>query len=73
MPAEAEATSPGKEAAAYMLVGATAYRMLASWPPHTVQKDDVVLVWGGSGGLGSPWDPDHEGAGRHTDRRRLER
>jgi crotonyl-CoA carboxylase/reductase len=40
-------------AAAYMLVGATAYRMLMSWHPHTVQKDDVVLVWGGSGGLGS--------------------
>jgi crotonyl-CoA carboxylase/reductase len=42
-----------EEAAAYMLVGATAYRMLASWPPHVVQQGDVVLVWGGSGGLGS--------------------
>ena len=42
-----------EEAAAYMLVGATAYRMLTGWPPHTIQKDDVVLVWGGSGGLGS--------------------
>ncbi len=41
------------QSAAYMLVGATAYRMLAGWEPHTVQKDDVVLVWGGSGGLGS--------------------
>ena len=41
-----------EQAAAYMLVAATAYRMLASWPPHTVQRDDVVLVWGGSGGLG---------------------
>ena len=40
-------------AAAYMLVGATAYRMLMSWPPHTVQKGDVVLIWGGAGGLGS--------------------
>jgi len=40
-------------AAAYMLVGATAYRMLCGWPPHTVQANDVVLVWGGSGGLGS--------------------
>jgi crotonyl-CoA carboxylase/reductase len=39
-------------AAAYMLVGATAYRMLAAWPPHTVQPGDVVLVWGGAGGLG---------------------
>ena len=42
-----------EEAASYMLVGATAYRMLASWPPHTVQEGDVVLIWGGSGGLGS--------------------
>jgi crotonyl-CoA carboxylase/reductase len=39
-------------AAAYMLVGATAYRMLAAWPPHTVRPGDVVLVWGGAGGLG---------------------
>lgn len=39
-------------AAAYMLVGATAYRMLMGWPPHQIEKDDVVLVWGGAGGLG---------------------
>jgi len=39
-------------AAAYMLVGATAYRMLMSWSPHSVRKGDVVLVWGGAGGLG---------------------
>jgi crotonyl-CoA carboxylase/reductase len=39
-------------AAAYMLVGATAYRMLMSWSPHTVRPGDVVLVWGGAGGLG---------------------
>jgi crotonyl-CoA carboxylase/reductase len=39
-------------AAAYMLVGATAYRMLAAWPPHVVRPGDVVLVWGGAGGLG---------------------
>lgn len=42
-----------EEAAAYMLVGATAYRMLMGWPPHTVQPGDVVLVWGGAGGLGT--------------------
>ncbi len=41
-----------EEAAAYMLVAATAYRMLMAWPPHTVRKGDVVLVWGGAGGLG---------------------
>ncbi|MCC7366010.1 MAG: crotonyl-CoA carboxylase/reductase [Dehalococcoidia bacterium] len=42
-----------EEAAAPTLVGATAYRMLFGWPPHNVRKDDVVLVWGGAGGLGS--------------------
>ncbi len=40
-------------AASYMLVGATAYRMLLGWSPNVVKKDDVVLVWGGAGGLGS--------------------
>ncbi len=39
--------------AAYMLVGATAYRMLRGWGEHSVKKGDVVLVWGGAGGLGS--------------------
>ncbi|MBS0619459.1 MAG: crotonyl-CoA carboxylase/reductase [Spirochaetes bacterium] len=42
-----------EESAAYMLVGATAYRMLMGFPEHTVRKDDVVLIWGGAGGLGS--------------------
>ncbi len=42
-----------EEAAAYMLVGATAYRMLTRWKEHEVRKDDVVLIWGGAGGLGS--------------------
>jgi crotonyl-CoA carboxylase/reductase len=41
-----------EEAAAPTLVGATAYRMLMAWPPHTVRPGDVVLVWGGAGGLG---------------------
>jgi crotonyl-CoA carboxylase/reductase len=42
-----------EEAAAYMLVGATAYRMLHGWPPNTVGEGSPVLVWGGAGGLGS--------------------
>jgi crotonyl-CoA carboxylase/reductase len=42
-----------EQAAAYTLEAATAYRMLAFWEPHTVQPGDVVLIWGGSGGLGS--------------------
>ncbi|MEM7181970.1 MAG: crotonyl-CoA carboxylase/reductase [Spirochaetota bacterium] len=41
-----------EEAATYMLVGATAYRMLHHWEPNNVKKDDVVLIWGGAGGLG---------------------
>jgi crotonyl-CoA carboxylase/reductase len=42
-----------EQAAAPTLVGATAYRMLMGWPPHTVSDGDVVLIWGGAGGLGS--------------------
>src|SRR5439155_564954 len=42
-----------EQAAAPTLVGATAYRMLLGWPPHVVQEGDVVLIWGGAGGLGS--------------------
>lgn len=42
-----------EEAAAPTLVGATAYRMLYGWRGHEVEKNDVVLVWGGSGGVGS--------------------
>ncbi|MCB1152036.1 crotonyl-CoA carboxylase/reductase, partial [bacterium] len=40
-------------AAAYMLVAATAYRMLHRWYENAVKQDDVVLIWGGAGGLGS--------------------
>ena len=42
-----------EEAAACSLVGTTAYRMLLGWPGNTVQAGDIVLVWGGSGGLGT--------------------
>ncbi len=42
-----------EEAAAPTLVGTTAYRMLFGWQGNTVQDGDVVLVWGGSGGLGT--------------------
>ncbi|MCB1142210.1 MAG: crotonyl-CoA carboxylase/reductase [Leptospiraceae bacterium] len=42
-----------EDSAAYMLVAATAYRMLHHWKPNDVKKDEVVLIWGGSGGLGS--------------------
>ncbi len=42
-----------EEAAAFMLVGATAYRMLHGWRGNEVAPGDPVLVWGGAGGLGS--------------------
>ncbi len=42
-----------EEAAAPTLVGTTAYRMLFGWEGNTLKEDDLVLVWGGSGGLGS--------------------
>jgi crotonyl-CoA carboxylase/reductase len=42
-----------EEAAAPTLVGTTAYRMLHGWAGNTVQDGDLVLVWGGSGGLGT--------------------
>ena len=42
-----------EEASAYTLVAATAWRMLHGWGVNAVKKDDVVLIWGGAGGLGS--------------------
>ena len=42
-----------EEAAAATLVGTTAYRMLFGWSGNTVAAGDVVLVWGGAGGLGT--------------------
>ena len=41
-----------EEAAAPTLVGTTAYRMLHGWKGNEVQDGDVVLAWGGSGGIG---------------------
>jgi len=41
-----------EEAAAPTLVGTTAYRMLFGWEGNVLKEGDVVLVWGGSGGLG---------------------
>ena len=42
-----------EDAGAYMLVGATAYRMLMGWEENAIKAGDVVLIWGGAGGLGS--------------------
>ena len=40
-------------AGCFLLCGSTAYRMLMGWPPHVVERGDVVLIWGAAGGLGS--------------------
>ena len=40
------------EAGAFMVSGATAYRMLHNWEGNIVQENDPVLIWGGAGGLG---------------------
>ena len=40
------------EAAAPTLVGTTAYRMLHGWQGNEIAAGDLVLVWGGSGGVG---------------------
>jgi crotonyl-CoA carboxylase/reductase len=42
-----------EETAAPTLVGTTAYRMLFGWEGNVTREGDVVLVWGGSGGLGT--------------------
>jgi crotonyl-CoA carboxylase/reductase len=42
-----------EEASSYMLTGATAYRMLLGWEGNRIQQGNPVLIWGGSGGLGS--------------------
>ena len=42
-----------EESACYTLTLATAYRMLFGHRPHILRPGHNVLVWGGSGGLGS--------------------
>ncbi|MBJ8338368.1 zinc-binding dehydrogenase [Antrihabitans sp. YC3-6] len=41
------------EAACFMVTGPTAYRQLFGWPGNVVKPGEVVLIWGGAGGLGS--------------------
>jgi crotonyl-CoA carboxylase/reductase len=42
-----------EQAAAFMICGSTVLRMLRGWPPHVVRRGELVLVWGGAGGLGT--------------------
>lgn len=41
------------DAATLVASGGSAWRMLHRFVPHDVKRGDVVLVWGGAGGLGS--------------------
>jgi crotonyl-CoA carboxylase/reductase len=42
-----------EEAGCFLAGGATSYRQLRGWAPHTVRPGDPVLVWGAAGSLGS--------------------
>jgi crotonyl-CoA carboxylase/reductase len=42
-----------EQAAAYMVSGAAAYRSFYGFPEHALKEGQVVLIWGGAGGLGS--------------------
>jgi crotonyl-CoA carboxylase/reductase len=41
------------QAAASTLVGTTAYRMMFGWAGNQLGPGQIVLIWGGSGGVGS--------------------
>jgi crotonyl-CoA carboxylase/reductase len=55
-----------EEAASYMLVLATAHRMLFGHRPHDLRPGQWALIWGGSGGLGSMAIQLARVAGAHT-------
>lgn len=42
-----------ESAASTISTGATAYGMLTHWEGNKIKAGDVVLIWGGSGGLGT--------------------
>lgn len=42
-----------EQAAAYMVNGAASYRSFYGFPEHALKEGQVVLIWGGAGGLGS--------------------
>lgn len=41
------------EASCFTAAGVAVYRMLTHWKPNTIKKDDVILIYGGTGGVGS--------------------
>ena len=53
MPAQTCALNLGGSRFVTCFCASTAYRMLMGWAPNVVEADDVVLVWGAAGGLGS--------------------
>jgi crotonyl-CoA carboxylase/reductase len=52
-----------EQAAAYVLVAATAWRMLHGWESSSVKKGDVALIWGGAGGSRLDGDSDRQSGG----------
>ncbi|MER7567862.1 crotonyl-CoA carboxylase/reductase [Streptomyces sp. NPDC048523] len=42
-----------EEAGCFLAGGSTSYRQLSGWAPNVVRPGDPVLIWGGSGSLGS--------------------
>lgn len=42
-----------EEAACTIATGTTVYSMLTHWKENEIRKGDVVLIWGGAGGIGS--------------------
>ncbi|SHO52325.1 crotonyl-CoA carboxylase/reductase [Anaerocolumna xylanovorans] len=51
------------EAATSTATGVTVYRMLHRWKENEVKKGDVVLIWGGYGGIGTAAIPLVKAAG----------
>lgn len=41
------------EASSFTAAGVAVYRMMTHWVPNTVKKGDVVLIYGGTGSVGS--------------------
>ncbi len=46
-------TMTDEEASAFASAGVVAYRMLTHWEGNRIKKGDVVLIYGGTGGIGS--------------------
>ena len=41
------------EGAGFSATGLAVHRMLTHWQENKIKKDDIILIWGGSGGIGT--------------------